>query len=633
MVSGSLNNPFDIYRECFEIANALFVILDEQGAVTEINGTACELFGYAKKEILGKNWFDHFLPPELRQGVRDGFDNIMRGDIEVMTQFENVIRTRSGQTRLISWRNTYRRDENGRITGTISFGEDVTDTRRVALERDRLFNYSLDMLCVAGFDGYFKDVNPAWEKTLGWRPDELLSKPWLEFVHPDDLSATENALAELVEGQQVLMLTNRYRCRDGSYRWVSWNSFPLIDERMIIAVVRDVTEKKLISTQLIENRDHRYHSDKMEAIGRLAGGVAHDFNNQLASIVGCADLLQEALSDKPQLHRYTEIILAASDHAAKLTNQLLAFARKGKYRIVSVELHAIIDDVVREVVTDGPPSIEVRLALDAENQMVTGDPTQLKNALLNVAMNAREAMPEGGELTIRTRNVALTTNDCYRLGIMAPAGGFLIIEVTDSGVGMDSDTMNHIFEPFFTTKGTGRGTGLGLASVYGTLINHEGGIHVISSPGKGSCFTIYLPLPEMQQTDAVSEPGAVAPDSSRGTVLLVDDEQTVLEAVDMMLKSFQLNVIACQNGADALDAMQARPDVDLVILDLVMPEWSGMKTYEEIRKVNPEVKVLLSSGYSLDEEAQHLLDVGVSGFLKKPFRKRELLIAIEPLIA
>lgn len=619
------------YRECFNIAKSIFIVLDAAGRVVDINQKGCLVLGYSKTEILGKEWFETFLPSHIKTAVREVFDSIVSGRKEAVEQFENEVMTKSGEVRLIAWRNTYLKNKTRQIIGSISSGEDLTDTRRTELERDRLFNYSLDMLCVAGFDGYMKDVNPAWLKALGWTQEELISKPWIEFVHPDDIATTEDALAALVHGQEVQMFNNRYRCKDDTYRWISWNAFPLMDEQLIFAVARDITEKRAVDQQLRESREKLLYSEKMEAIGRLAGGVAHDFNNQLASIVGCADLLRDSLSNRPDLVRYTDIILSAAEYSATLTNQLLAFARKGKYQIVKVDIHQLIEEVLIVLERSIDKEIVLHRELTAKKPFVKGDPSQLKNALLNIAINARDAMmPDGGIVRIRTSDTVMTREECERQRIDASPGPYIRIDIEDTGAGMDEETLPHLFEPFFTTKGAGRGTGLGLASVYGTVSNHKGAITVASTPGKGSRFSLFLPKEETRENRPVVPERK---EGGRATVLLVDDEQTVLEAVEMMLQSLNLNVITCRNGPDALDAIQNSPNVDLVILDLVMPDWNGIKTYGELRKINPNVKVLLSSGYSLNGDGQQLLAFGASGFLKKPFRKNELLSVLQPLLA
>jgi len=495
----------------------------------------------------------------------------------------------------------------------------VTERKRTEQDRNRLFTLSLDMLCIADFDGRFRQVNPAWVKTLGWTEEELLSRPRLSFVHPEDQDATVAAVAQLVSGRPLICFQNRYRCKDGSYRRLSWNAFPLPDEKLIFAVVRDITE-----IQEMEERLHQ--AEKMEAIGQLAGGVAHDFNNQLVGILGFAGILRLRLQDE-ELRQCAEAIIRAAVRSADLTRQLLAFARKGKYQSIAVNVHDIIGEVAALLGRSADKRITIRQVLAVDAPMTMGDPTQLQNALLNLAINGCDAMPQGGELLLATAIVALSAEYCRGVPFEIAPGRYVQVSITDSGVGMSAEVKRHLFEPFFTTKQPGKGTGMGLAAVYGIVRNHKGAVSVNSEPGRGSTFKVYLPLLESVATMATAEriPDVGKSAQGQGRILVVDDEELILQLATMALQGLGYQVTALKDGLETVAYYrEAWRHIDLVILDMVMPGSGGGEVFAAMRQINPKVKAILMSGYSINGLAQSILDQGVLGFLQKPFRIEDL---------
>jgi CheY-like chemotaxis protein len=362
----------------------------------------------------------------------------------------------------------------------------------------------------------------------------------------------------------------------------------------------------------------------MGAIGQLAGGVAHDFNNQLTGILGYAELLAKRLAE-PEAKRSAERIAQAALRASDLTRQLLAFARKGKYLTVTVHVHELIHEVVGLLAHSIDKRIRIEERQGAAVDTVLGDPSQLQNALLNLALNARDAMPEGGELSFVTRIEEHEGDD------ELPAGRYLAVVVADTGVGMSAEVQGHLFEPFFTTKEPGKGTGLGLAAVYGAVQSHGGAIAVDSAPGRGSAFTIRLPL--RRSASSMSLPVLAPAKTAEAHILVVDDEELVRSLLTEMLRGSGYRVTTCADGVEAVDLYrQSWQGIDLVILDMVMPRLGGAETFAALRAVSPSVRVLLSSGYSLGGEAQALLDQGVRGFVQKPFRAADLLRQIGEIL-
>jgi len=384
-------------------------------------------------------------------------------------------------------------------------------------------------------------------------------------------------------------------------------------------------EQRLLQERLIQ-------AEKMEAIGQLAGGVAHDFNNHLSAIMGFAEMLQERLKDSP-LCRYATNILKSSQRSAELTKQLLAFARKGKYLTVSVDVHEIIGEVLQILEHSIDKRIRLQTLLKAAPPHILGDPTQIQNALMNLAINARDAMPNGGELSIRTDLKFLDEAYCATLPYQLTPGRFLELSVSDTGVGMDRETQKRIFDPFFTTKELGKGTGLGLASVYGIVKHHRGAIEVLSEIGMGSSFTLYLPLNEETVAETAAEDSLLYA-SDRRTILVVEDEQMVGEMLLEMLQQLGYAATLVRDGQEAVDYYaHSWPSTDLIILDMVMPRLSGKDTFRGLRQINPGAQVLLSSGFSVEGEAQVLLEEGAVGFLQKPYFLLELSQALSRLFA
>ncbi|MFZ1375050.1 MAG: response regulator [Geothrix sp.] len=377
-------------------------------------------------------------------------------------------------------------------------------------------------------------------------------------------------------------------------------------------------EAEMAERKLTEERLRQ--SEKMQAVGQLAGGVAHDFNNQLTPILGYSEMLLNRLDD-PVLQKYASHIRTAATRAADLTNQLLAFSRKGNYISVTVDIHKVIAEVIALLEHSLDKRIEIRQQLEANPHTVLGDPTQIQNALLNLAVNARDAMPGGGKLTFTTSVVEQQADPADPESL---AGRYLEVCVVDTGTGMTAETQRHLFEPFFTTKPVGEGTGLGLAAVHGAVKNHHGRVRVESQLGVGSTFAVRLPLLENAEAGPEGEP-APATVQGQARILLVDDEDLVRQIASDLLRSFGYKVTTCENGEEAVGYYrQSWEHIDLVILDMVMPRMGGRETFTAMRNINPKIKAILVSGHSLGGEAQQVLDEGGLAWVQKPFNRTQL---------
>lgn len=457
----------------------------------------------------------------------------------------------------------------------------------------------------------------------GYLSEEFAANPylWFDMVQHDDRVFVQNCGRRLLAGEEVGPYEHRIVRKDGAVRWVR-NTPSLHRDRTgkllsYDGLISDITERKRLEERLRQ-------AEKMEAIGQLAGGVAHDFNNQLTGIMGYANLLTNRLDD-PELKRYAESILSASRRSADLTRQLLAFARKGQYQSMAVDLHDIVQEVASILERSIDKRIRIKLQLDARPSKVLGDPSQLENALLNLGLNARDAMAEGGDLMFATEVRDIDEKYCRKVRYEVIPGRYLYVRVADSGVGMPKDVQEHLFEPFYTTKEQGKGTGMGLAAVYGTVKNHRGFIEVTSRLGRGTTVELFIPLHEasLLAKDNPAVPVETPPRSVR--ILVVDDEPMIRDTATDMLGAMGHQVVTCQNGAAAVAYYQQHwREIDLVILDMIMPDRSGREVFAAMRQINPQVRALLSSGYSLNEEAQGIMREGVLGFVGKPYSYAEL---------
>lgn len=458
-------------------------------------------------------------------------------------------------------------------------------------------------------------------------PQELVGQPLATLGKTDSLAR----LIDLVRiaassGEEFEIETGIVAADDASRPCAVSGARTIVDGRPIVQIVlRDLTQQRAMEAQRLSLEEQLRQAQKMEAIGQLAGGIAHDFNNILAGILGYADIIRTRYGDiDPKLTRYAGIIFDATQRASDLTNKLLTFARKAKKDFVPVDLNQTVLDVLRLL----EPSFESHIAISHEltsaRSVVRADRTQLHNLIMNLALNARDAMPEGGQLHVSTEVVHIADDaPSNRLSALDP-GAYLHLAIRDTGTGMDEATKARLFEPFFTTKPPGKGTGLGLPSVYGTVQEHRGEITVDSQPGQGATFHVYLPLAPPGDMDH-PELGGSLPEATSGTILLVDDDEMVREVVSELLHELGYAVHTAADGAAAVGWYKEHADeVDFVLLDMVMPNMLGSVCFEELKRINPEVRVILASGYANEEEVTRTVRAGALAFLQKPIQLTKL---------
>ncbi|MGI4802703.1 MAG: PAS domain S-box protein [Janthinobacterium lividum] len=610
------------------------VATDRDGLVTRWNSGAERTLDWTEAEMLGQS-VDRFFTPEDQAAARPAVEmELARRN--GMAPDERWHQRKSGERFWAMGEMTPLKDDAGVIVGFVKVLRDRTKERLAdealrqsqtelaaanarlensvaasTAERDRLWETSLDLLLVLDFDGVIQSVNPAWTELLGYAPDELIGHAVADFVLPEDATATAKAVIQ-GRDQAITAMENRYRHKDRSTRWFSWVARPAAGE--IYATGRHITDIKAAEATHRRTEDQLRQSQKVEAIGQLTGGVAHDFNNLLTVIRGSVDLLRRPGVSDERRQRYIDAISDTTDRAAKLTGQLLAFARRQSLTPEVFDAAASVRTVSDMVRTLTGSRIRLGLRLRSAPCYIDADRGQFDTAIVNMAVNARDAMAGEGELTITVGTVSGMPE--IRSHPFTP-GEFVTIALTDTGAGISDDQIDQIFQPFFTTKGIGEGTGLGLSQVFGFTKQSGGDVFVESVKGAGATFTMYLPRVE-SEAGTSAEAGDTSLTLGEGScVLVVEDNAEVGIFATQALAELGYNTVLAMDGAKALSELATCGDrIDVVFSDVMMPGMSGVELGQEITRLYPSLPVILTSGYS-----EILAQNGTHGFelLHKPY--------------
>ncbi len=544
-----------------------------------------------------------------------------------------VFRADSGQERWLASRGEYRAGDAGGVS-FIGVVYDITTTKRseeqlreltetlevrVAArtqERDRVWNLSRDLLHVIGPDGLYRAANPAWKTLLGYDPEELVGAKAGSLVHPDDHEAAMEHFAKLSRGEAISDFDCRMRAKDGAYLWVNWSAMPEGDA--IYGIGRDVTQRKLLEDQLRQ-------SQKMEAVGQLTGGLAHDFNNMLTGILGGIDMVRRRLAEgrMADVERFLDAAMQSGQRAAALTHRLLAFSRRQTLDNRPLDVGALavsMADLLRRTLGE-QVSLTIEMAPDL--WPAVADDNQLESAILNLAINARDAMPNGGQLTILGRNVHLSDRELTDSD-RAEAGDYVEISVIDTGTGMSPEVLTKVFDPFFTTKPLGEGTGLGLSMIYGFVQQSRGHVVIDSEEGRGTTIRLFLPrhvgaLKEEAVADDISTPTGTGE-----TVLVIEDDPAVRLLVMQVLEELGYQAIETADGRQAVPVLQSSRHLDLLISDVGLPGLNGRQLAEIAREQRPGLPILFMTGYASQAADQaKFLDGGME-IISKPFAIEQL---------
>jgi PAS domain S-box-containing protein len=513
----------------------------------------------------------------------------------------------------------------------------VNSQARQLLERERQYRIlaenMTDVMFVQDMDLNVTYASPSASTLFGWSLDELKTKTMQDIMTPKSLEKAfglfSKSVPEAKKGPvKIPLMEYEYVRKNGTTFWGELRVSFVYNDKGDLAgsqgILRDISDRKRIEQEKKLLEEQLRQSDKMQAIGQLAGGIAHDFNNQLTGISGFAQMMRQEFRDNRTVSEYAGHILKAAGNASDLTRKLLAYARKGTVESVPVNMHTLIGEAVAILERSIDKRVIIRQELAAKSALVTGDPAMLQNAVLNIALNARDAMPQGGEILFGTSLVPHHMIPPGEGTQVALPGPYLKIAVSDTGTGMDESVRKRIFEPFFTTKGPDKGTGMGLAAVFGTITTHRGTINVDSSIGTGTTVTLYLPFLEQVQfpSSNVPEPDAV---TGSGHVFVVEDEDIIRRLLFMELTKLGYKVTLCGNGKEALERYRKdHAAFHCVLLDMVLPGAGGREVFCGMRLVNPAARVILISGFDMNSEVKGLLDSGAAGFVQKPYALRDL---------
>ena len=623
----------EVEREIFVLAQALksirdcVSITDMKDNILFVNDAFTKTYGYASAELLGRPMgivrsssnpsrvFQEILPATLRGGWEGEILNRRKDG----TEFPVYLST------------SVVRDAEGNPIALIGAATDITE-RKLAEQRLReseeryrsLIDSARDVIFTATPHGMITSLNPSFETTTGWKRSDWIGKTYNDLFHHEDLVGSREYFLRALTGESVPMREIRIHTKEGGYVLGEFTITPqMMDGRIVglLGVARDVTERRRLEEQY-------RHAQKMESLGTLAGGIAHDFNNILAIILGHASLLPRNQVASPKQTASIDAILKATNRGAALVGQLLTFASKSDVLFESVQVNDIVTEITKLIGETFPKAIAITTQLEPNLPRVVADPTQIHQLLLNLCVNARDAMRRGGTLSVATSEVAGdTVTDRFA---DAAAANYVVLQVSDNGEGMDLETKSRIFEPFFTTKEKGKGTGLGLATVYGVVESHGGFIDVESVLGVGTTFHVYLPAQVVggKDTRPTMEPALESPGGTE-TILIVEDEEMLRDLVKNVLASRGYTVLTAADGLEAVEMYSLHKNqIGLVVADVGLPGLAGNEVFARMKETNPDVKVILASGFLEPGFKSEILIDGAKEVIRKPYQPNDLLRSI-----
>jgi PAS domain S-box-containing protein len=597
-----------------ESSGDAIVSKDLDGIIVSWNRAAESLFGYAAEDVVGKP-ITILVPAELLDEEQKILERIRRG--ASLDHYETVRQRKDGSRFPVSLSVSPVRDAHGVIVGASKIARDITARKRAeqerdrvegelralsekleqeverrTLERDRIWNVSEDLLGVSNFDGYFLSLNPAWSRLLGWSEDEIKAMHVSELRHPEDAAHSQAGRQQLAQGVPTVRMENRFRHKDGSWRWLQWTMTE--HDGLIYVAGRHVTAEKESAAALERAQRHAAHLQKMQAIGQLTGGVAHDFNNLLMIVSGHAESLKKRLRE-PRDIRAVQAIEMAATRGENLTRQLLAFSRTLPLNPTVISLADTVAAIRDVLAGTMHVNIEFRIDVPATTWPVCVDKSELELALVNLAVNARDAMPDGGRIVIAALNVSLDANDAPN----GAAGDYVALSVADTGCGIPADLLSRVVEPFFTTKGPDKGTGLGLSQVYGLAHRSGGTVQITSEIDHGTRVTIYLPRSEAPVAAPSPEDTSRYMAADPRTILVVEDNKDVRNVAVSLLEQLGYKTIAVESATEALDVLASGRTVNLVFTDVALPgQIDGLALARKVTDCYRTIPIVLTTGYT-----------------------------------
>jgi two-component system, cell cycle sensor histidine kinase and response regulator CckA len=622
----ALRRSEEKYRQIIEKMEEGYYEIDLSGRFTYFNESTRRMHGYSAQELMGMS-YKSYLFPDRAEKNRKVFSEIYKTGLPVKISDYEIIR-KDGSVCLGELSSYPLKDTQGHTIGFWGISVDRTEQKQaeIALQKSEeqyrlLVENANDGIYITQ-GGRIKFLNRKAAAITGYNKEELDGMPFADLVHSADRSTYEMHHRKMEEEHVPDVFSFRILNKDKEELWVELSAISISWENRPAALnfLRDISLQKKMEALLLQSR-------KMEAVGTLAGGIAHDFNNLLMGIQGNTSL---ALMDLPIEHPVYDWLKNIEQYVkagANLTKQLLGTAKGGKYEVRPTALNQVLS---RSADLFGRTQKEIGIHKNLQGKLwtVEVDRGQIEQVLLNLFVNARHAMPDGGDLFLETRNVVL--DEIYVQPYGVQPGRYVKLSVTDNGVGIDSKDQKRVFDPFYTTKDMSRGTGLGLASAYGIITNHGGIITVYSERGSGTTFNVYLPATDKKILDYIEPRVKIL--TGKETILFVDDEKGILEVGRLIMERLGYKVLSCDNGAEAVSIFRRHRDIDLVLLDMIMPGMGGGETFNELKAIDPDIKVVLSSGYSINGQAKNILNRGCKGFIQKPFSLQDLSIKLRQVL-
>ncbi len=621
----ALRSAEEKYRTIFENAVEGIFQSTPDGQFLSVNPAMAKMHGFASAEEMMAEIMDIKNQLYVDPKHRDDRQRLMANQ-GFVKGFECQVYKKGGAKLWVSQSARTVYDDKGDILYYEGFVQDITERKEAEeLSRNLITASPVGIYIIQ--DGRFQLVNQWFQEITCFDKDELPRMNPAQLIHPDDRHEVQNQTSSMLEGKSSTPYEYRVVAKGGKIKWIMETVIPANyqGKEAVLGFFLDITGHKELEKQLLQ-------AQKMEAVGRLAGGVAHDFNNMLGAIIGYTEMLMKRLNQDDPTYLYGEEIRKAADRAAMLTRQLLAFSRKQVLQPQKLNLNAVISDLEKMLRRLIGEDVDLILNLDPALAAVKADFGQMEQVLLNLAVNARDAMPQGGQLAISTANINLDDAYPQKQADFTP-GSYMVLTVSDNGLGMHAETLDHIFEPFFTTKELGSGTGLGLSTVYGIIKQSGGFIEVSSETGSGTTFKIFLPAIGEAVDSIEAMPADAEPLRGTETILLVEDEDILRKLIKNALEMNGYTVIEARNSREALMMCERYPEaIHLMLTDVVMPQMSGRELAQRLAKLRPEIKVIYMSGYAEDVLfRQGVLDASIM-FLQKPFRQYELTAKVRKVL-
>lgn len=614
------------FKQLFESNPSPTVITDTNNYISNVNSAFEKLFKYSFSEIHGKKLSELIIPEEYLEEAQE-IQNLVHSGFNVLKQ---VIRKAKDGTLFNLLLSAAPIKTNDTQIGAFAIYVDITEQIKaqesIRISEDNLRNILdnvKDAIFTASADGILTSINSAFDNLTGWRREEWLGKTITDLLHPDEYNSAIVMFKNALSGKQTELKELRIRKSDGSYLISEFLISPQIKNNQIVGVLgiaRDITERKKAEEQMLQVQ-------KLESLGTLAAGIAHDFNNILGIMIGHADLIQTLVPKETIIRKNIDAIIKAGKRAADLVKQILTFARKSEVKKEPININILIKEISKMLHETFPKTIQINLDLEQNLNMVDADNIQMHQVFINICVNARDAMPKGGILTIKTRNI----EGCELQKIIPHAKNqtYIKLTISDTGTGIPPESLDRIFEPFYTTKDRTKGTGMGLAVVQGIIDTHDGFIQVDSKLNEGTTFDIYLPALILAKKSEENEEYIHEMPGGNETILIVEDEELLLALLKSFLEEKNYKVLCATNGEEAYQIYKERKDeIDLVISDYGLPKFDGLELFKKLKEIKSNIKMIIASGFVDPQTKSDILQHGVKDFVNKPYQQKEILKVI-----